>query len=115
MLPSFIDMGTSTRRSGVALAVLLCGLVLLAAAERRLAYTDFDTAGDVRLENNEKPDGNEIIDRPIVVDDAKEPIAPTVGDVSHAAAIPVDSCARSLFVIRLSDSRGPPLLLPSHV
>jgi hypothetical protein len=102
------------RRQQVHLAVLLCGLVLLTAAERRLAELDFDSTGVVRVENNDKPDGNEIINKLIFVDDAKEPIAPT-GDVSHAAAIAVDSCARSLCVIRLSESRAPPPVLPSHV
>ena len=94
--------------------VLLCLLVLLASAERRLAYMDFDQDGHVRLENNEKPDGNEIINRLVFVDDAKEPIAPNAGDVCHALVEQANACARSLFVAGLSESRAPPLALQSH-
>lgn len=104
-----------SRRRRLHLAVLLCGLVLLAFAERRLAYLDFNSAAGVRIENNEKPDGDEIINRLIFVDDAAEPIAPRIGDACHAALITVASCARSLTTVRLSESRAPPLVLPSHV
>ena len=106
---------SARRRRRFHLAVLLGALVLLASAERRLAYLDFHAASDVRIENNEKPDGDEIINRLIFVDDAAEPIVPTVGEACHAAFIPVASCARSLTTVRLSESRAPPLALPSHV
>ena len=99
------------RRRRAGLAVLLCGLVLLASAERRLAYLDFDTDGHVRIENNEKADGNEIINRLIVGGDAKEPIAPTAYDVCVTTIDPIDSWLRSLVVVRLSESRAPPLAL----
>ena len=97
------------------LAALLCSLVLLMFAERRLAELDFDSTGVVRIENNEKPDGDEILNRLVFVDDTTEPIAPKVGDACHAALIPVESCPRSLITVRLSESRAPPLVLPSHV
>ena len=103
------------RRQRVHLAVLLGALVLLASAERRLAYLDFSSATDVRIDNNDKPDGDEIINRLIFVDDAAEPIAPTVGTACHAAPIAVESCARSPIAVRLSESRAPPLVLPSTV
>ncbi len=103
------------RRQRVHLAILLGALVLLAAAERRLAYLDFNSAPDVRIENNDKPDGDEIINRLIFVDDAAEPIAPPVGDACLAALIPGESCTRSLITVRLSESRAPPLVLPSTV
>src|SRR5882724_3702454 len=67
----------ASRRHRLHLAVLLCGLVLLAFAERRIAYLDFNSAADVRIENNEKPDGDEIINRLVFVEDATEPVAPT--------------------------------------
>ena len=101
-------------RQQIPFAVLLCGLVLLTFAERRLAYLDFNSDGEVRIENNEKPDGDEIINRLIFVDDAAELIVPAVGDACHAAPIPVESCTRSLIAVRLSESRAPPLVLPSH-
>ena len=110
----FTAMKDIRRHHRLQRVLLLCLLVLLASAERRLAYLDFDADATVQLENDEKPDGDEIINRLVFVDDAREPIAPTAGDVCHAAAIPVDSSARSLFVAELSESRAPPLALPSH-
>jgi hypothetical protein len=114
MLRKFSVMGTSTRRNRLLGAVLLCGLLLLTSAERRLAYLDFQTAGDLRIENNEKPDGDEIINRLIFVDDAAEPIAPTIGDACRTTLIPVESYGPSLIIVRLSESRAPPRTLPSH-
>ena len=109
-------MEVSTRRRQQApLAVLLCALMLLTFAERRLAYLDFNSGGGARIENNEKLDGDEIIDRLIFVDDAPEFIVPAPGDACHAAPIAVESCARSLITVRLSESRAPPRLLLSHV
>ena len=108
-------MEATCRRQQVPVAVLLCALVLLTFAERRLAYLDFNSGGGVRIENNERPDGDEIIDRLIFVDDAAEFIVPPVGDACHAAPIPAESCPRSLITVRLSESRAPPLLLRSHV
>ena len=110
----FIVMKDIRRHHRLQRVLLLCLLVLLASAERRLAYLDFDADSAVQLENQDKPDGDEIINRLVFVDDAKEPATPTAGDVCHAAVIPVDSCARSLFVAELSESRAPPLALPSH-
>jgi len=106
---------SSRLRQRVPLAILLCALVLLTFAERRLAYLDFTSDGRVRVENNDKPEGDEIINRLIFVDDAAECIVPAVGDACHAALVPVESCARSLITVRLSESRAPPLVLPSHV
>lgn len=107
--------GSARRCQQVPLAVLLCALVLLTFAEHRLAYLDFNSAGGVRIENNERPDGDEIIDRLVFIDDAAEFIVPAVGDACHAVPIPVESCARSLITVRLSESRAPPFLLRPHV
>ncbi len=108
------DTGRGLRQR-VPVAVLLCALVLLASAERRLAYLDFNSDGGVQISNNEKPDGDEILNRLVFIDDTTEAVAPKVGDACHAAVIPVDSCARSLTTVRLSESRAPPLVLPSTV
>jgi hypothetical protein len=110
-----LEASIRRRRHRVHLAALLCGLVLLTFAERRLAELDFNSTAVVLIENNEKPDGDEILNRLIFVDDAAEPIASTVGDVCHAAVIPVESCPRSLITVQLSESRAPPLALPSPV
>jgi len=97
------------------LTVLFCALVLLTFAERRLAEMDFDSTGVVRIENNEKPDGDEIFNRLVFIDDTTEPRAPVVGEACHAALIPLESCPRALITARLSESRAPPLALrPSH-
>src|SRR3989442_15745822 len=110
------DMDTIVRRrQQTPLAILFCGLVLLTFAERRLAELDFDSTGVVRIENNEKPDGDEIFNRLVFVDDATEPSAPAVGDACHAALIPLESCPFALITVRLSESRAPPRSLPSHV
>jgi len=116
MHPQLYSMEASSRRSQrVPFAVVLCALVLLTFAERRLAYLDFNSDRGVRIENNDKPEGDEIINRLIFVDDAAGFIVPTVGDACHAAPIPAESCTRSLITVRLSESRAPPLVLPSHV
>ena len=94
--------------------MLLCGLVLLSSAERRLTYLDFDSDGTVRLENNAKPDGDEILQRLVFVDDSTEPSAPAAGDVCRAAITLAESCVPSLIVVRLSESRAPPLAFSSH-
>src|SRR2546427_3575061 len=106
---------SSRRRRRLHLAVLLCGLVLLTFTERRLAELDFDPTGVVRFENNDKPDGDEIINRLVFVDDATEPIAPGVGDACYAAFIPIESCPLALITVRLSEPRAPPPALPFHM
>src|SRR5438093_10743717 len=57
-------MNASIRRRWQApLTVLFCGLVLLTFAQRRLAELDFDSTGVVRIENNDKLDGDEIFNQ----------------------------------------------------
>jgi hypothetical protein len=107
------DMGMSISRHRVLRAVLLLGLVLLATAERRLAYLDFDAPRDVRLENNDKPDGDEIINRLVFLDTSTGPIGPSVGEVYIATVVLDESNGPSLVVVRLSESRAPPLSLPA--
>ena len=104
-------MNVSARCPRAYLAVLLCGLTLLVMAERRLAYLDFNSDSSVRLENNDKPDGDEIINRLVLFDDAAEPAAPGAGDAVHAASIPLDSCPLALITVQLSESRAPPHVL----
>ena len=68
---------SAQRRLRGHLALVLCSLVLLASAERRIAYLDFNSVADsLRIENNEKVDADEIIHRLVFVDDATEPRAP---------------------------------------
>jgi len=95
--------------------MVLCGLVLLGSAERRLAYQDFNSNGAVRLENNDKPDGDEIIKRLVFVDDATQPIAPPVSDICRPAVITLASSALSLTTVRLSENRAPPSGIPPQV
>lgn len=83
-------------------------------AERRLAYQDFNSDSSVRLENNDKPDGDEIINRLVLFDDAAEPATPEAGDAVQAASIPFDSCPVALITVQLSESRAPPHVLLAH-
>src|SRR5262249_35028946 len=101
-------MGSLIRNNRVPYIVLLIGLVLLATADRRHAYLDFDAPRDGRIENNDKPDGDEIFNRLVFFDNSTEPSAPTDGVGCHAAVVLGESSARSLIVVRLSESRAPP-------
>jgi hypothetical protein len=108
------DMASSARRRReTPLTVLFCGLLLLTFAERRLAELDFDSTGVVRIENNDKPDGDEIFNRLIFVDDTAEPRTPALDDASHAALVSLESCPLALVNVRLSESRAPPYSPPS--
>src|SRR5215470_3255454 len=102
------------RQRRVHLAVVLCGLVLLTTVERRLAYLDFTSEQASRFENNDRPDGNEIIDRLIFVDTAVEPRAPEAGEACHAAPLPSNARPLALTTVRLSESRAPPFSALSH-
>ena len=109
MHPCFCGMKALRSQLFLPIVVLLCGLVLLSSAERRLADLDFQSNPKVRFENNDRPDGDEIIQRLVVVDDATQPIVPNADDACLAALISVESSTRSLIVVRLSESRAPPL------
>ena len=110
------DMDTTVRRrQQTPLAILFCGLLLLTFAERRLAELDFDSTGVVRIENNEKPDGDEIFNRLIFVDDTAEAETPAAGDACYATLIPLESCSLAFAIVRLSEPRAPPHALPSCV
>ena len=108
------DMNASARRrQRTPLTILFCGLLLLTFAEHRLAELDFDSTGVARIENNEKPDGDEIFNRLIFVDDTAEAKAPPAGDASHAVLISLESCSLAFGTVRLSEPRAPPHTLPS--
>ena len=83
-------------------------------AEHRLAGLDFDAAG-VRIENNERLDGDEIASRLIFVDDASEPRAPAAGDGRRVAIVPLTSRLRALVAVQLTEPRAPPRALPLDV
>src|SRR3989475_12877154 len=105
---------TAHRRQRTPLTILFCGLLFLTFAEHRLAELDFNSPGVVRIENNEKPDGDEIFNRLIFVDDTAEPRALAVRDTCHAAPILLEACPRALITVRLSEPRAPPHSLPSY-
>ncbi len=105
---------SARRRQRTPLTILFCGLLLLTFAEHRLAELDFDSTGVARIENNEKPDGDEIFNRLIFVDDTAEAKAPEAGDACHAALISLESCSLAFGTVRLSEPRAPPHSLPSY-
>src|SRR5437667_12679430 len=107
-------MSTRSRRQQMPFAILFIVLVLLMFTQRRLAELDFNSPGVVRIENNEKPDGDEIFNRLIFVDDTAEPRALAVRDTCHAAPILLEACPRALTTVRLSEPRPPPHSLPSY-
>ena len=108
------DMDATSRRcQQTLLTILFCGLLLLTFAEHRLAELDFDSTGLARIENNEKPDGDEIFNRLIFVDDTAEAKAPVAVDACHAALISLESCSLAFATVRLSEPRAPPHSLPS--
>jgi len=110
------DMNASARRrQRTPLTILFCGLLLLTFAEHRLAELDFDSTGVARIENNEKPDGDEIFNRLIFVDDTAETKAPAAGDACYTTLIPLESCSLAFATVRLSEPRAPPYTLPSCV
>src|SRR5947209_19616778 len=106
-------MEASTRRQQLPFTILFCGLLLLTFAERRLAELEFDASGVVRFENNEKPDGDEIFNRLIFVDDTAAPQAPGVGEACHAGLATLDACSLALVAVLLSEPRAPPYSVPS--
>jgi hypothetical protein len=108
-------MGALSRRQQIPFAILFLVLVLLTFAQRRLAELDFDSTGIVRLENNDKLEGDEIFNRLVFVDDTVAPRAPAAGEACHARCVSLDACSLALVTIRPSEPRAPPFSLPSCV
>lgn len=106
-------MSTRSRRQQMPFAILFIVLVLLMFTQRRLAELDFDSTGVVRIENNEKPDGDEIFNRLVFVDDTAAPQAPGVGEACHAGLATLDACSLALVAVLLSEPRAPPYSVPS--
>ncbi|HKC40270.1 MAG TPA: hypothetical protein VKC15_12060, partial [Gemmatimonadales bacterium] len=80
-------MKTLSRRQQIPFAILFLVLVLLTFAQRRLAELDFDSTGVVRIENNDKLDGDEIYIRLVFVNDTTVPRAPEAGVACHAGLV----------------------------
>src|SRR3989442_13114046 len=101
----------ATARQGTPLTILFCGLLLLTFTEHRLAELDFDSTGVVRIETNDKPDGVEIFNRLIFIDDPAEAKAPTAGDDCPPPLISLKSCLLLFSTIRppARRPRPPPL------
>ena len=108
-------MNTLSRRQQIPFAILFLVLVLLTFAQRRLAELDFNSTGVVRIENNDKLDGDEIFNRLVFVDNTVAPRAPAVGEACHAGLVSLEACSLALVTLRLSEPRAPPSSLPSCV
>jgi hypothetical protein len=108
-------VNTLSRRQQIPFAILFLVLVLLTFAQRRLAELDFDSTGVVRIENNDKLDGDEIFNRLVFVDDTVAPRAPAAGEDCNARFVSLEACSLALVTIRPSEPRAPPSSLPSCV
>jgi len=103
---------TTRRRQQTPFRILFFVLLLVTSAERRLSELDFDRTGVERIENNEKPDGDEIANRLVYVDDTAAPLAPAIRD-KHRAVFPLlEPHPRALVTVRLSEPRAPPSFPP---
>ena len=102
---------------------LFLALLLATAAERRLAELQFDWSRAERIENDEKPDGDEIVNRLVFVDGRVFPTVPIVVGASVPIVVLASvagvfrpaPCSLSPSVGRPSEPRAPPRLLPSPV
>ena len=103
----------ASRERRVSFSILLCGLLLLTAAERRLAELDFNAPGVLQIENGERPEGDEIFNRLVYVDDAAEPRAPQVRDSVYATLASLETRPLALVFVRLSEPRAPPRSVPT--
>ena len=106
------NVNTLSRRQQMPFAILFVVLVLLTFSQRRLAELDFDSTGIVRIENDEKPEGDEIFNRLVFIDDTTAPRAPQAGEACHAGLVPLEACSLALVTLRLSEPRAPPSSLP---
>ena len=104
---------TTSRRRRVPFAILFLVLVLLTFAQRRLAELDFDSTGVVRIENNDKLDGDEIFIRLVFVNDTAVPRAPEAGVACPAGLVSLQACSLGLVTLRPSEPRAPPYALPA--
>jgi len=99
---------TTRRRQQTPFRILFFVLLLITSAERRLSELDFDRSGVERIENNEKPDGDEIANRLVFVDNTAAPRAPAIRDDDRAVVALLDPHPRALVAVRLSEPRAPP-------
>ena len=88
--------------------MVLCSLLLLAAAERRVAELDFRYSTAALLENNEKLDGDEIFNMLVDVDDTAEPRAPAPGAATRVGLGSLEPRLIALVVMRVAEPRAPP-------
>ena len=99
---------TARCRQQMPFRVLFFVLLLITSAERRLSELDFDRSGVERIENNEKPDGDEIANRLVFVDNPAPPRAPEIRDDDRTVVALLDPHPRALVAVRLSEPRAPP-------
>ena len=53
------------------------------------------------IENDEKPEGDEIFNRLVFIDDTAAPRAPQAGEACHAGLVPLEACSLALVTLRL--------------
>jgi hypothetical protein len=89
-------------------ALLFVAIVFVAFAERRVAETELNDVGTIRLENADDPDGDQIINRLTGLNDVWAPPLPMLGD-GHVVVSLLSETWRPTSAALVLGSRGPPL------
>src|SRR5439155_24604022 len=99
---------TASCRQQTPFRVLFFVLLLITSAERLLSELDFERSGVERIENNEKPDGDEIANRLVFVEHPDPPRAPAIREDDRTVVELLYPHPRALVAVRLSELRVPP-------
>ena len=96
------------RRACTPLAWVFLFLVLAVFVEHRVADTDFDDDAGVVMQNDEAVEGEEILNKLLIVNDVVIPIVPKVVALHRERPMLLVATALSLLVVRGLESRAPP-------
>ena len=95
------------------MAWLFVFLVLMVFVEGRVAESDFDDDDGIVLQNDEAVEGEEILQRLIVVNDVVIPIVEVAQPLEGERPVLLEATALSLLAVRGLESRAPPAFLHS--
>ena len=101
---------SGVRRTCAPIAWLFVLLVLTVFVEHRVAESDFDDDAGVVMQNDEAVEGEEILNKLLILNDVVIPIAPKVVALHRERPMLLVATALSLLVVRGLESRAPPAL-----